>query len=157
MRNQVLDYKVKLDLEELINKIKNSLQLPIQASKATIYTHLKIKKINTVKSYIYSIIYNLISNAIKFSGRDSKIYVTLKRNESKIRFEVKDEGPGISKEDKPKLFQKFQKLEARPTDGENSTGLGLSIVKKYVEAMGGLVWCESEQGHGSTFTVEFHN
>jgi signal transduction histidine kinase len=58
-------------------------------------------------------------------------------------------------EDKPRLFKKFQKLRARPTDGESSTGLGLSIVKKYVEAMKGKVWCESEFGHGAKFIIEF--
>ena len=58
-------------------------------------------------------------------------------------------------EDKPKLSQKFQKLHARPTDGENSTGLGLFIVKKYVEAMTGKVWCESESGKGTRFIFEF--
>ena len=51
---------------------------------------------------------------------------------------------------------KFQKLKAKPTDGESSTGLGLSIVKKYVEALEGKVWCESEFGHGATFIVELN-
>jgi signal transduction histidine kinase len=69
--------------------------------------------------------------------------------------EVDDEGPGIMEEDKPKLFRKFQKLHAQPTAGESSTGLGLSIVKKYVEAMNGKVWCESEYGKGAKFIVEF--
>jgi len=55
----------------------------------------------------------------------------------------------------PRLFQKYQRLQAQPTNGESSTGLGLSIVKKYVEAMKGKVWCESEFGKGSKFIVEF--
>ena len=71
---------------------------------------------------------------------------------------VQDEGPGISQEDKVKLFGKFVRLSARPTGGEHSTGLGLSIVKKMVEAMNGRVWCESEVGGGlptgATFIVE---
>jgi signal transduction histidine kinase len=54
-----------------------------------------------------------------------------------------------------KLFGKYQKLSARPTGGEDSTGLGLSIVKKYVNVMGGRVWCESEPGKGSNFIVAF--
>jgi signal transduction histidine kinase len=67
---------------------------------------------------------------------------------------VQDEGAGLSEEDKAKLFGKFARLSARPTGGEHSTGLGLSIVKKLVEAMNGRVWCESELGKGATFTVE---
>jgi signal transduction histidine kinase len=71
-----------------------------------------------------------------------------------IRIEFQDEGPGISPEDMTKLFGKFARLSARPTGGEHSTGLGLSIVKKMVEAMNGRVWCESELGNGATFIVE---
>ena len=72
-----------------------------------------------------------------------------------VRVEVQDEGEGISPEDLKKLFGKFARLSARPTGGEHSTGLGLSIVKKMVEAMHGRVWCESEVGKGATFIVEF--
>jgi signal transduction histidine kinase len=67
---------------------------------------------------------------------------------------VQDQGPGLSENDKKKLFGKFTRLSARPTGGEHSTGLGLSIVKKMVEAMNGKVWCESELGQGATFIVE---
>jgi signal transduction histidine kinase len=71
-----------------------------------------------------------------------------------VRMEVQDEGPGISPDDMKKLFGKFARLSAQPTGGEHSTGLGLSIVKKMVEAMNGHVWCESELGKGATFIVE---
>lgn len=71
-----------------------------------------------------------------------------------LRLEVHDEGEGISAEDMTKLFGKFARLSARPTAGEHSTGLGLSIVKKLVEAMNGRVWCESEVGKGAMFIVE---
>ncbi|MCU0424111.1 MAG: ATP-binding protein [Candidatus Kapabacteria bacterium] len=80
---------------------------------------------------------------------------SLMTNDQKIRVEVQDEGPGISPEDMKKLFGKFARLSARPTGGEHSTGLGLSIVKKMVEAMNGRVWCESELGKGATFIAEF--
>lgn len=72
----------------------------------------------------------------------------------RLRIEVQDEGPGLSEEDKVHLFGKFARLSARPTGGEHSTGLGLSIAKKMVEAMNGKVWCESELGQGATFIVE---
>jgi signal transduction histidine kinase len=71
-----------------------------------------------------------------------------------VRIEVQDEGPGISDEDMKRLFGKFARLSAQPTGGEHSTGLGLSIVKKMVEAMHGHVWCESELGAGARFIVE---
>lgn len=101
---------------------------------------------------------NIISNAIKYSLHGKNVYVRLKASNDAVRVEVQDEGPGISAEDMTKLFGKFARLSARPTGGEHSTGLGLSIVKKMVEAMNGRVWCESKFGDGlptgATFIVE---
>ena len=97
---------------------------------------------------------NIISNAVKYSPHHKNIYIRLKSSSDAVRVEVADEGPGISEDDMKKLFGKFTRLSARPTGGEHSTGLGLSIVKKMVEAMNGRVWCESELGKGATFIVE---
>lgn len=98
---------------------------------------------------------NLVSNAIKYSPAGKNIFVGLRRLPEGARCEVRDEGPGLSAEDQKKLFGKFARLSAKPTGGEHSTGLGLSIVKKMVEATNGKVWCESELGKGATFIVEF--
>ncbi len=98
---------------------------------------------------------NLVSNAVKYSPPGKAIFVRLKKQAQGVRVEVQDEGPGLSPEDQKKLFGKFARLSAKPTGGEHSTGLGLSIVKKMVEAMNGKVWCESELGQGATFIVEF--
>ena len=66
-----------------------------------------------------------------------------------------DEGPGLNADDIKKLFKPFQRLSTQPTAGEKSIGLGLSIVKKYVDLMGGRVWCESEPGKGANFILTF--
>ena len=100
------------------------------------------------------VIDNLLSNAIKYSPLHTRAVISLIAEAQFVRLEVQDEGPGISPEDMQKLFGKFTRLSALPTGGENSTGLGLSIVKRLVEAMNGKVWCESELGKGSTFIVE---
>ncbi len=97
---------------------------------------------------------NLISNAVKYSPPRKRVFVRLLELAGKVRVEVQDEGPGISEADKRKLFGKFARLTAQPTGGEHSTGLGLSIVKKMVEAMQGNVWCESVVGEGATFIIE---
>ena len=97
----------------------------------------------------------MISNAIKFSPANKNVFVKLKCESGKGIVEIKDEGPGISAEDKKKLFGKYQKLSARPTGNETSTGLGLAIVKKFVEAMQGEIWCESDEGKGASFFVGF--
>jgi signal transduction histidine kinase len=100
------------------------------------------------------VIENILSNAIKYSPLGKNIFVRIALRDTVVRVEVQDEGPGISSEDMQKLFGKFARLSARPTGGEHSTGLGLSIVKRMVEAMNGRVWCESELGKGATFIVE---
>jgi len=98
---------------------------------------------------------NLISNAIKFSPKHTVVNVRLVEEDSKIKAEISDMGPGLTSEDKNKLFGRFQKLSAKPTANESSYGLGLSIVKKLVTSMNGKVYCESTEGSGANFVVEF--
>jgi signal transduction histidine kinase len=92
---------------------------------------------------------NLLSNAVKYSPPGKPIHVRLRKLPDSVRFEVQDEGPGLSAEDQKQLFGKFARLSAKPTGGESATGLGLSIVKRMVEGMSGKVWCESEPGKGA--------
>ena len=107
------------------------------------------------RNYITQVFENLLSNAIKFSPYNKEIWISVLEKNGEILVNFLDEGPGIKKSEMERLFEKFQKLSARPTGGEDSTGLGLSIVKKYVEVMSGRVWCESQQGKGAQFTVAF--
>jgi signal transduction histidine kinase len=110
---------------------------------------------------VQQVLENLISNAVKYSPQGKNVWVDVRPSIDTttgaefVRVTVRDEGPGLSAEDMQKLFGKFARLSAQPTGGEHSTGLGLSIVKKMVEAMNGRVWCESELGKGATFIVEF--
>src|SRR5207302_6416972 len=96
----------------------------------------------------------LVSNAIKSTRRGGRMELSMSVDDRGIAIRVKDEGPGLSHEDMSRLFGRFQRLSARPTGGESSTGLGLSIVKRIVELHGGRV---SEQsagpGRGATFTI----
>jgi signal transduction histidine kinase len=97
---------------------------------------------------------NLISNAIKYSPIGGKIALVVTRNDDNTVIRVADEGAGLSPEDLGRLFGRFQRLSAKPTAGESSTGLGLSIVKRIVDMHGGEVTANSEgPGRGSTFTV----
>lgn len=105
--------------------------------------------------YLTEIVENLVSNAIKFSEWNKNVIVSVATCEVNVRLQIQDEGPGLTDDDKQKIFQKFQRLSARPTAGEYSTGLGLSIVKKYTELMSGRVWYESTEGSGTSFFLEF--
>ncbi len=96
---------------------------------------------------------NLLSNAIKFSKPGKRVEIKVRKDEEGVCFDIRDEGPGIFPGERDKLFGRFQKLSARPTDGESSSGLGLSIVKDLVEIMKGTISVQSEPGTGSTFSV----
>jgi two-component system sensor histidine kinase/response regulator len=95
---------------------------------------------------------NLLSNAIKFSppGRQIRV-VVLPPGPTYVECQIQDEGPGFTAEDKARMFHRYGRLSARPTGGEPSTGLGLSIVRKLVLAMHGELTCESTHGNGATF------
>ncbi len=106
------------------------------------------------EDYTKQIFENLLSNSLKFSYPESSVYITLRSTKHHVYIAVKDEGQGLDEEDQKKLFKKFQKLSAQPTSGEQSSGLGLSIVKKYVDAMNGTISCESQKGKGAEFIVQ---
>lgn len=95
---------------------------------------------------------NLLSNAVKFSQRRTRIHLQIKYQARRLYFEVSDQGPGIPETELPKLFQEFGKTSVRPTEGENSTGLGLAIAKKIVEQHEGQISVSSQVGQGSTFS-----
>lgn len=100
---------------------------------------------------IEEVVENLISNAIKFSNEGGKVRVLAKANNKEMIVEVSDNGLGLSEDDVNKAFQRGARLSARPTAGEHSSGFGLWIVKKMVEAHNGKVWVKSALGRGSTF------
>lgn len=98
---------------------------------------------------------NLVSNAVKYSPKGKSIWVKLECFNGAFELSVRDEGPGLSKEDQAKMYNKFCKLTPQPTGSESSTGLGLSIVKKYVEMMNASISLRSEEGKGCNFIVRF--
>lgn len=98
---------------------------------------------------------NLLSNAVKYSPKESKVMVVSRKENGHALLEVIDQGPGFTQEDRKRLFQRFAKLSARPTAGESSTGLGLSIVKRITEAMHGEVECLPGRVCGTRFQLRF--
>jgi signal transduction histidine kinase len=149
----------RIDLIQLIGRLLETYKE--QASKKQVIINYEISHqevyIKGYEDYLGRIFDNLISNAIKFSPKNvnSNVFIKVKENGEYVRVSVQDEGQGLSEEDKKNLFKKFQKLSARPTNGESSSGLGLSIVKSLTEQLQGKVWAEGEPKKGATFIVEF--
>jgi signal transduction histidine kinase len=97
---------------------------------------------------------NLVSNAVKYSPIGGAIDLLVRRDEGSIIVEVRDQGAGLSPEDISRLFGRFQRLSAKPTAGETSTGLGLSIVKRIIDLHGGRISVDSKgPGKGATFKM----
>ena len=145
------------DLREILIEAVSDFENAAKSKNILIHTNLNGGdcKVRLDRQHATQIFSNLISNAIKFSPPDKEIFVNLTQNDAEVIAEIVDQGPGLTNEDKEKVFRKFQKLSAQPTANEESSGLGLSIVKKYVDAMQGKVWVESESGEGAKFNVSF--
>ena len=145
------EFEVHKSLLEIIESNKNA------AKNKDIEIITDLENITAVndKEIFAQIIDNILSNAIKFSPVEKRIFVKLNRLDNNFIISVKDEGPGFTEEDKVKLFAKFVKLSARPTGGENSTGLGLSIVKKLTELIGADIRVDSIYGQGAEFIIRF--
>lgn len=129
---------------------------PMAASKG-IAIHLDSPSTIAVnlESYLYErIVFNLMSNALKFTQAGGSITVILRQRDNKLRLTVSDTGIGIAKNDIDHLFRKFRQLEGASTRRHEGTGLGLALVKEIAVLLGGNVFVESREGIGSKFTVE---
>jgi signal transduction histidine kinase len=155
--NRVPIFMEIINLREIAQQVTSSFKKPALKKNINVDFQALCEecKIKGDSLFLIQILENLLSNAIKFSEKGKSIQVMVKDSENKIIVSVTDQGPGMTLDDQKNLFKKFQRLSARPTNGEDSFGLGLSIVKKYVDLMEGKAWCESELKKGTTFFVEF--
>ena len=97
------------------------------------------------------VIINLLSNAIKFSPPQGRVDVRWSRQGESVVLEICDEGPGIPPDQLNTIFEKFSQLETSATRSHGGVGLGLAISHNLVGHLGGDLWAESEEGHGSRF------
>ncbi len=150
--------KMELHIEELpisdaIDEVKVGLKT--LGSKKNIdikyYLDKELTAIKVDKTKFKQILYNLINNAIKFTHEGGAVAVNARPEGDKVRINVIDNGVGISKEDQKKLFQPFAQLNRFESKEQPGTGLGLALVKRFVEMHGGEVWVESVLGKGSKF------
>ena len=105
------------------------------------------------KALIKQALSNFVTNAIKYAPNSGEMTVKANRLNGEVLISVKDQGPGIPKEDQMRLFEKFYRVQQRGTEKIKGSGLGLAIVRSIAEKHGGRVWCESQVGKGSTFGI----
>ncbi len=151
-------YETMLDMNEgSVNEIvRMAIKViePVAVRKA-ITLKVKLDESVPITSFdhqrIRQVCINLLNNALKFSGRGGKIVVTTKKTDTGIMVSVRDSGPGIDKEDIPTIFDHFTQVDGGDSRSKDGLGIGLRLVKHYIELHKGRVWVESEKGIGSNF------
>ncbi len=130
-----------------------------QARSKRIQLHVEFDgqlEITTDVTLLKRVIDNVVSNAIKFSLPNTNVFIKVRGTEKSVFISVRDQGPGISNEDQLKMYNKFQRLSAKPTSGESSNGLGLAIVKRIVERLQGEISVQSTLGNGTEFVIQLN-
>lgn len=142
-----------VDYAGLIKKICHSNRMLTESKNITLREFLPEKscEVRIDPHRMEQVISNLITNAAKFSSPGTQIEVRVSIDEDRLVTTVSDQGQGIPAEKIPKLFRLFESVGIKPTAGEKSTGLGLAICKKVVEAHGGTIGVKSVVGKGSEF------
>lgn len=157
--NRIESGQIHPELEPL--ELKEFCQFQLERHEQMAHAKEQVLKLEAVESlyvladprFLREVVDNLISNAVKYSPKARSIRTVIDQEAGWGALSVVDEGPGFTEQDKKRVFGRFAKLSAQPTGGEASVGLGLSIVKHMVEAMGGQIILESEPGQGSSFKV----
>ncbi len=137
------------EVKQLISPLADKKGLKIEFYRDELIEHIYADRLR-----FKQILFNLASNAIKFTPRGGKIIISTKLLANMVQFSVEDTGIGIAEEDKSKLFQPFVQLDSATNRFYEGTGLGLSLVKRFVELHQGRIWFESEIGKGTSFTFE---
>lgn len=147
----------KLNITESVQSIANTLSLTASSKGHTLTfdgTHEPLY-INGDRIRVEQTVINIVSNAIKYTPDGGEIHVSLREAGSNVEISVSDNGIGIPKEDIPRLFERFYRVEKARNSDKGGTGLGLAIAKEFVSAHGGDIKVESEVGKGTTFVISF--
>ena len=145
--------KKEIILNEIIERTISNFQTELQSKKIEVEVTGPLVSLLADQDRIRQVIVNLISNAIKYSGDESKISVELFETRETAGFIVKDNGIGIDKEELPYIFERFYRADKYRNRSTGGSGIGLTIAKSIIEAHGGKVIAESEQNRGSKFTI----
>jgi two-component system CheB/CheR fusion protein len=141
-----------VNVKELIDQVTLSIDDKISSTMAVITTDLQVKELFFSSKNLRSILYNLITNAVKFAGKEHPIVnIITKKEGDYVRLSVKDNGAGMT----PKEIEKVFSIYTRINENVEGQGIGLYLVKKIVDAAGGKVIVKSKPGEGSTFDIFF--
>ena len=146
-------WRKSLNLCDLVQRVKKSFEQQAEKMNVQLKTDLPDKSIVLFadEDKVMQIFHNLLSNAVRYTEAGGEISIRVEEKEEEVLCSVSDTGIGITKENLPKLFSKFEQIGRVEGPGYKGTGLGLAIVKGLVEKHGGTIGVESELGRGSNF------
>ncbi len=147
-------YYETVDVAGIIEEVQRVLS-PLSADKNIIiesYIEKDLKTVIADRVKLKQILYNILNNAIKFSSENGKVNIYAEPREDMIEISVEDEGIGIQESDYEKVFQPFVQIDESISRKHGGVGLGLALVKRFVELHGGKVWVKASPGGGSIFT-----
>jgi len=144
-----------LDMNELLVKFLESIgeRMKEQGFDIRYESPVRVPLIRGDRDAMQQVLYNLVDNAIKFSGKSKQIDISLIPGDNEIKFRIKDNGIGIPLKDREKIFDRFFRGDESQMLGIKGSGIGLTIVKQIVEAHGGSIDIESEVDKGTKVTV----
>jgi two-component system, OmpR family, phosphate regulon sensor histidine kinase PhoR len=142
-----------VDLRDVVNTVTERLRLFAERQDVHLETELapELPLVNGDAERLGQVLANLLHNAIKFSPEGGLVIVTTTADATEVSISVRDQGPGIPKVEQARIFERFYKADRARVRGKGGTGLGLAIARHIVEAHGGRIWVESEEGQGATF------
>ena len=149
------ELKEEVNLKEEVELALSSLSFEANSKDIKIETSLEDAYLEGSKKLLYSLVYNLIDNAIKYNKEKGKVNINLFSYGTNIILEVKDEGIGIKKDEQERIFERFYRVDKSHSKEIGGTGLGLSIVKHVAMIHNATIQVESEIDKGSTFKVIF--
>jgi signal transduction histidine kinase len=143
----------RFELTEFIHEIAAEMEGLLKEKQRIVLNITGVESVLLDKKLLRHILFNLISNAVKFSPEDTLIEIGAETQASAVKLSVRDHGMGISPQDQQSLFERF--FRGRNATHIQGTGLGLHIVSKYVELMNATLTFESEENKGTTFFITF--
>lgn len=147
--------KESVNLHDVVQEVTGGMAASIQEKRIEVELDLQAPEpaIQADKLHITNVVYNLLDNAIKYSGQDPKIWISVKQTDKHLVLEVRDNGIGVKEDDQKKIFDKFFRVPTGNVHNVKGFGLGLNYVRQIVEAHRGKITLKSHLGEGCTFRI----
>lgn len=146
---------IPIDLPDFTTQIIDEVSLSTNQDQKILYSHIGLNSINTDEHLLKNILINLLSNGIKYSPNGKDVKLNTKVENEILHIEVIDQGIGIPESENVHMFSRF--FRANNATNIQGTGLGLTIVKRYLDIMNGKIWYKSKEGQGTTFFIDIPN